>query len=184
MRREEVIHQKDHLLVQEVLAGNEKVFKELVQKHEPMVARVCISMLGNSADADDVGQETFIRFYRSLEQFKGESSLATYLTRIAINLSLNEIKRRKNRSWLVFNNPIDNRSVPFDESKKKDRNELVDAALSRLEPSFRSVVVLRYIQGYSTKETAKILKVPLGTVLSRLSRAQKKLKEIITVLEK
>jgi RNA polymerase sigma-70 factor (ECF subfamily) len=125
----------------------------------------------------------FIRFYNALKDFREESSLATYLTRIAINLSLNEIKKRKRRNMFVVSRrndePEPDLADEMDESQAYDAKEAVNKALQQLEPKFRSVVVLRMLQGYSTAETAKILKLPTGTVLSRLARAQDKLREIL-----
>ncbi len=86
----------DFKLINEALAGNMNAFGDIVNKYESMVAKIIIPMLGNSYDADDIGQETFIRLYKSLDKFKGESQLGTYLARIAINLSLNEIKNDHN----------------------------------------------------------------------------------------
>jgi len=137
-------------------------------------------MLGQCPEADDVGQETFIRFYKSLSNFRGDSSAATYLTRIAINLSLNEIKRRKRRMLFFVKSTDDVKNLSaemtLDDNEMKN---LVQRAIQKLEPKFRSVIVLRLMEGYSTKETAKILKLPEGTVLSRLARAQQKLKKIL-----
>ncbi len=122
----------------------------------------------------DTGQEVFIRFYESLDKFKGESALGTYLIRIAINLSLNELKKRKRRNSF-FSSEEAGMNVNS-EGMNTDLKESVDYEISKLEPEFRLVVTLRMIEGYSTEETAEILAIPLGTVLSRLSRAQKKLK--------
>jgi len=160
--------------------GDSDSFKEIVRRYEPRVAATIITMLGNCPEADDVGQETFIRFYKSLKDFRGDSSIGTYITRIAINLSLNEIKRRKHR-MLFFPistdsvKNIEDESIPDDVDMKKN----VNTAIQQLEPEFRAVLVLRLVDGYSTKETADILKIPEGTVLSRLARAQKKLKSIL-----
>ncbi len=144
------------------------------------MAATVIPMLGNCPEADDVGQETFIRFYKSLKDFRGDSSVGTYLTRIAINLSLNEIKRRKRRK-LFFPQSTDSVENIIDETETEDVDlkKIVNRAIQQLEPMFRAVLVLRLVDGYSTKETADILKIPEGTVLSRLARAQKKIKSIL-----
>jgi len=141
-------------------------------------------MVGNKYDADDIGQETFIRFYKSMKQFKGDSQLGTYLARIAINLSLNEIKKRSNHRMLSSTDFKNIEITDTSTEKSTDNTELVNNALSAMDVKFRSIIILRHIQGFSTKETADILNLPLGTVLSRLSRGQDKLKKIITKLEK
>ena len=175
----------DEELIQSIIEGDDGAFGEIVRRYEPQVARTVIGMLGNCPEAEDVGQETFIRLYRGLKYFRGQSSLGTYLTRIALNLSLNEIKRRKRRSRIFFHRPSEEMyNVPDEKtSRHPDRlceRRMVRQAIGKLEPKLRAVIVLRLIDGYSTKETAEILSIPLGTVLSRLSRAQMKLKEILT----
>lgn len=142
-----------------------------------------IGMLGHCTEAEDIGQETFIRFYKSLNKFRGESSISTYLTRIAINLSLNEIKRRQRRRKYfstTSEDGLDNIPEITTSKNKKETQEIVNLAIQKLKPKFRSVLVLRLILGYTTQETAKIMKLPVGTVLSRLTRAQMKLKDILT----
>lgn len=159
-----------------------------MEKYESKVAAVITGMLGYGAEAEDIGQETFMRFYKSLQRFKGESSVGTYLVRIAINLSINELKRRQRRNRFFhasFEPGIEMESLPAENSstnpspEQEEKKTFVQQALQKLEPRFRSVLVLRLMDGYSTKETARILKLPLGTVLSRLARAQMKLKKIL-----
>ncbi len=173
----------DVSMVKAAIAGDQKAFERIVDKYRTLVAKVSVGMLGNHADADDVGQETFLRFYRSMHQYKGDAALGTYLTRIAINLSLNELKRRDSRKWLSLEEKHGRYHADDRSYHDKDNTELVEKALIRLDTKYRSVVVLRIMQGFSTKETAKMLKLPIGTVLSRLSRAQDKLKQIIRKLE-
>ena len=152
---------------------------------ESRVAATAIGMLGRCAEAEDVGQETFIRFYKALGSFRGESSVASYVTRIAINLSLNELKRRKRTVQLLVDDDSAESLDIMDPKSAADpfeSKELVQRALGQLNPDYRAVVVLRLMDGYSTEETGKLLKIPLGTVTSRLARAQLKLKEIIESL--
>ncbi len=177
----------DNELIELSKKGDSRAFGVIISRYEEQVARTVISMLGNTQEAEDVGQETFIRFYNSLDKFRGDSALATYITRIAINLSLNEIKKNKKTvSLFERTDSIPHPDViePDNDFENNEKREMIETALKQLHPSFRSVVVLRLVQGYSTKETARILQLPVGTVLSRLSRAQKSLKEILTPLMK
>lgn len=143
-------------------------------------------MLGRGEDADEVGQQVFIRFYEALPTFRGESSVKTYLTRIAINLSLNELQRRKRRYETTRNldddtlNLAQNLASDDDAQDSLHDNALVEQALGRLSVEMREVVVLRLVNGYSTEETAQMLGVPTGTVLSRLSIARKKLRAMLS----
>ena len=173
----------DGELVAAARDGDNGAFKEIVRLYEPAVAATVIGMLGNCPEAEDVGQETFVRFYRSLNQFRGEASVKTYLTRIAMNLSLNELKRRK-RWWLLFSpTPVEEHfDLPSEEPGPDESGdmEMIRRAIQKLDDKFRSVIVLRLIDGHSTEETAEILGLPVGTVLSRLARAQEKLRRILT----
>ncbi|MBS1507532.1 MAG: sigma-70 family RNA polymerase sigma factor [Bacteroidetes bacterium] len=166
--------QSDDLLIEQSRGGDLAAFKRLVQRYEGKVAGVVRSMLGATPEAEDVGQEVFIRFYESLDKFRGESAVGTYLIRIAINLSLNEIKRRKRRfSFFAGEEEGFNKG---ETDNRKDMSEMIAYEFDRLDPDFRAVATLRLVEGYSTEETATMLAIPLGTVLSRLARAQKKLR--------
>jgi len=166
--------------------GDKNAFKELIMKYEQQVARTVIGMLGQGPETEDIGQETFIRFYRALNQFKGDSGIGTYITRIAINLSLNELRRRKLKAKLFFqahesqtDDQLFNTLPDQNSNERSEINEMVRKGIEKLDLKSRAVIVLRLIDGYSTAETAKILELPIGTVLSRLTRAQKKLKTIL-----
>lgn len=168
----------DSALVAAAREGDRWAFRQLVQRHEDQVAATVVGMLGPGAEADDVGQQVFIRFYEALDQFRGEAALGTYLTRIAINLSLNELKRR--RRWHRRFLSRDAAEAPLPEPpadgpaaiNARERAALVQQAVRQLKPKHRAVVVLRLIDGYSTRETAGILDIAEGTVLSRLARAK------------
>jgi RNA polymerase sigma-70 factor, ECF subfamily len=163
----------DEELIEKSNAGDMAAFKMLVMRHEGKVAGVIRSMLGPTPEAEDVGQEVFIRFYDALNKFRGDSQVSTYLVRIAINLSLNELKKVKRAN---------SRFTSMEAAAGKgtedtmDLNEQLKYEFARLEPEFQVVATLRLIEGYSTEETSTILDIPLGTVLSRLSRAQQKLR--------
>ncbi len=173
-------------LIRASLEGNRSAFGEIVSRYRKLVARTVKGMLGDSVFAEDIGQEVFIKLYYSLPEFRGEAKLSTYIQKIAINLTLNEIKRRK-RFFSLFSQKGNNEMYEYEiadheGTEKSEAKELVSKALMGLDPKFRIVVVMRMLQGYSTKETADILKLPLGTVLSRLSRAQEQLKEILKTI--
>lgn len=171
----------DGELLARARAGDDRAFTALVERYEGAVAATTIGMLGAGDDADDAGQETFIRFHQSLGAFRGESSLKTYLVHIAMNLSLNALRRRR-RSVLRFisrdETPIEWAEPSVGPDGLVDTEELrrfVRHAVSQLSEKHRAVVVLRMFDDCSTREAAAILGVPEGTVLSRLSRAMKEL---------
>lgn len=170
-------------LVARARKGDEAAFRLLVAQHERLVRATAIGMLGDTAEADDIAQEVFIRFYQSLSKFRGESEVGTYLCRIAVNLSINELKRRQRKNrWLSVQREQDSHAAEEDPGTNPGRQELQDTlhnALQTLGPEFRTVAVLRLVDGYSVKETAEILGLPQGTVASRLARAQDRLREML-----
>ena len=177
---------EEAILVKAALDGNKEAFGDIVTKYQKMVARTVKGMLGDSIFTDDIGQEVFIKLYYSLSEFRGETKLSTYIQKIAVNLTLNEIKRRK-RFFSMFSQKGNNEMYEFevadqDNEERRDSKELVNKALLAMDPKFRIILTMRMLQGYSTKETAEILDLPLGTVLSRLSRAQEQLRNILEKL--
>jgi RNA polymerase sigma-70 factor (ECF subfamily) len=173
---------KEMELVRRALSGEEEAFRQLVEQNEQQVRATVLGMLGQSPQVEDVAQEVFIRFYQSLGSFRGESAVSTYLTRIAINLSLNQLEKNKRRNRRFIdtdsNDTFPDSAAP-DDVNQMEMKEMVEKGLGQLEPLFRVVIVLRMLDGYSLKETAQILELPVGTVASRLSRGQEKLKKII-----
>ena len=174
----------ERLLVARARAGDAAAFRQLVERYQPIVASVVIGMLGAGDDAEDVGQETFIRFYAALAQFRGDASPSTYLRRIAMNLSLNALKRRK-RSWLRLisrdASPAALHEPPVEayDAERSERIDVVRRAVAQLNEKQRAVVVLRLLDGLSTNETAAILELPPGTVMSRLSRGMAELERLL-----
>ncbi|HUW92472.1 MAG TPA: RNA polymerase sigma factor [Bacteroidales bacterium] len=177
----------DEELIDLTLDADRQAFGEIVERYHSMVARTVKGMLGDAVFAEDIGQDAFIRLYKSLSDFRGEAKLSTYLNRIAVNLTLNEIKRRKRSGGIVgFTDTGDHQPHDVADENDHDRrdvHEVVNKALQMLEPKFRKVVVMRLLEGYSTRETAEVLDLPQGTVLSRLSRAQEQLKVIISKMK-
>jgi RNA polymerase sigma-70 factor (ECF subfamily) len=173
-------------LLKAALDGDKNAFGEIVTRYRKMVARTVKGMLGDSVFAEDIGQEVFIKLYYSLSEFRGEAKLSTYIQKIAVNLTLNEIKRRK-RFFSLFSHKENKEIYEYeiadhDTEERKEASEIVNKALMEMDPKFRIIVTMRMLQGYSTKETAEILDLPIGTVLSRLSRAQEQLRKILEKL--
>lgn len=180
---DELREARDLEWVRGALAGDSDSFRRLVEAYEGRVAGVVAGMLGEGADADDVGQEVFIRLHQSLGQFRGESRLSTWLTRIAINLCLDRLRARQR--WHKRFLGLEEDEVRPQEPRldgealldQRERARVVRRAVRRLRPSWRAVVVLRYLRGCSTEETAQALSIPYGTVLSRLSRGLSALRD-------
>lgn len=177
--------ESDEELIKAAIAGKQQAFRVLVERYESLVARTVIGMLGSNQESEDVGQEVFIRFYHALKNYKGEAKVSTYLCRIAINLSLNAIKKRKRVFQLFSSKNAEEVSDHVSISAESDyeHKELVHLALSKINTEFRAVIVLRSLQSYSVKETAEILKIPMGTVMSRQKRGQEQLKKVLEKLK-
>jgi RNA polymerase sigma-70 factor (ECF subfamily) len=169
-------------IVTKAQKGDHDAFMEIINRYEKRVAKTVIGILGDGAEADDIGQEAFLQLYKALHRFRGDSELGTYLTRIAINLSLNELRRRK-RQQEAFSSTLQGHLQDLrrmrKQNNKDDIKKIVRRGIQELDPRFKIVVVLRLINGYTTQEAAHILNLPLGTVFSRLARGQAKLKKII-----
>ena len=174
-------HKTDFELVDLAISGDENAFAQIILRYKPSVATTAMNMLGDIEDAKEIGQQVFIRFYRTMNKYRKESGLNTYLTRMTINLCLNFLKRRKNfqpRNYELK----DAYSISTGSSTADfETKEVVNQALQKLDDKHRAVILLRMIQGYSTLEAAEILEVPKGTILSRLKRGMEKLKSILEI---
>jgi RNA polymerase sigma-70 factor, ECF subfamily len=176
-----VIESDDDLaLVARARRGDDDACRRLVERHQAAVARAVGGMLGRGDEADDVGQDTFVRFFQSLDSFRGASSVRTYLVRIAMSCAMNALRsqRRRDLRFVHDQTALETAIDPSAAAMPADttRAAAIQAALDRLSPEHRSVVVLRLLEERSTRETAEILQVPEGTVLSRLSRAVQQLR--------
>ena len=185
---------EDRTLLQLSAAGDERAFRSIVRAHAPAVAAIVTSMLGPGDDADDAGQESFIRLMRALPTFRGDSSIRTFVTRIAMNVSLDALARRKRQfKFVSLGSTEDTESARVassegsldDEMAKRARAALVQQAVDSLDGKHRAVVVMRLLEERSTRESAQLLGIPEGTVMSRLTRAMQKLENILRpVLER
>jgi RNA polymerase sigma-70 factor (ECF subfamily) len=172
---------RDEDLIEAILDGNDGAFRCLVERYQAHVTRTVTGMLGKNQEVDDCVQDVFIRLYGSLGKYRGEAQIKTYVTRIAVNRSL-DLLRKRQRSFFV---PWETKEVeeveshapgPIDNLLTADRQKQLRKALDKLAPKHRAVIVLRLIDGMSTSDTADVLGVPYGTVLSRLKRALGRLK--------
>jgi RNA polymerase sigma-70 factor, ECF subfamily len=186
MRMKWAENSNDVDLIAAILAGDTNAFAIIVRRYEGPVAGTVVGMLGPGDEAEEVGQITMVNLYRSLDQFQGDAELKTYITRIAINASLDALRKRK-RYFLRFWTPTNTREIDLEEPAAQapdpaetfETKQAVHAALSHLSPEFRTVAILRLMQGYSVDEVADILKIAPGTVMSRLARAKSKLSTLL-----
>ncbi|MFT4523510.1 MAG: RNA polymerase sigma-70 factor (ECF subfamily) [Bacteroidia bacterium] len=169
--------------IQRIVSGKPEEFRWIVQKYNEKVATICYGMLQDHEEAVEMGQTIFIKLFEALPTFKFNSTLETYLTRIAINQCLNRSKQRQ-KEWKqqVETTELDFIANGSDAYKELENRELTQLALQYLEPKQRSMVVLRMMEGYSIKETAIILDVAEGTVMSGVSRGLQKMKNYLKKL--
>ena len=160
--------------------GDEKAFERMVRENQNKIYAVCLNMMKNPHDAQDAAQETFIKAYRSLRGFKGDSKVETWLTRIAVNACLDALRARRETENIDDKYDLAADETPETELEKADIRREVRGALASLPPDMRSVVVLRDVEGYSYEEVAEMLRLNIGTVRSRLARARSKLKNIFS----
>jgi RNA polymerase sigma-70 factor, ECF subfamily len=170
---------EDLKLLRRAGAGDGKAFHQLVDRHAGRLFGLAYSLLGNSADAEDVVQETMVGAFRGLNGFEGRSSVATWLTRILV---LQAAKwRRDHRRPAEQTVPLGEQMVGERLGSESgaaavERRLDLQAALNQLSPEHRQVLVLREFEGHSYEEIAQLLGVPRGTVESRLHRARGELK--------
>jgi RNA polymerase sigma-70 factor, ECF subfamily len=174
---------EDLQLVNRVLAGEKQAFEELVRRHERRVYRVTLAITGSPEDAEEATQETFIRVYRHLAQFRRESRFTTWLTRVAVNEALQVRRARKPTVSLDDPEiPVEEDMMPrrvenwyADPEKRYAREELrriVEAAIQSLPTIYREAYVLRDVEGLSTEEAAEALGQSVTAMKSRLLRAR------------
>lgn len=186
---------EDMMLVSQASKGIEPAFGELVKKYQGMVYRLCFSKLKNREDALDVSQEVFIKMWKSLPAFRGDSSLTTWLYRVTQNAVSDRLRSRMRTPDTVSTDihadgdgdgeqaavPVtrDEGDNPESALEKKERIRAVRRAMEMLSPEHREAVLLRDIEGYTYAQIAEMLGVGEGTVKSRISRARIRLKEIL-----
>jgi RNA polymerase sigma-70 factor (ECF subfamily) len=183
---------EESALVTQAREGDTASFAELVRRYEGKIFRLAQHITQNREDAEDVLQETFMKAYEHLEQFKGDSKFYTWIVRIAVNQALMKLRRRKTDKSVSIDETIDTgedtvvREIAAwgeDPEQKFSRDELgsiLDTAIESLEPLYRSVFVLRDIEELSTEETAEALGLSVPAVKSRLLRARLQLREKLT----
>ncbi len=181
------------LLIRKAQAGDAGSFEELVSLYQERVLTLSFYLAGNYADAQDLAQEVFVKAYVKLNSFRQEADLGTWLHRIAINLWSNMKRDRKFSSLVSLDDPLQTETGEFyrtviatdqggDPQKVLDGKELQDLlklTLRQLPEEWRTVLVLREIEGFSYEEIASITRCSLGTVKSRLNRARQALREKI-----
>jgi len=191
---------EDAALVAALKAGSEQAFAMLIAEYSQPLYSLIARSLQDPADAADITQEVFIKVFRSIGSFHGDASLRTWLYRIALREASNQRRwwSRHKRQELTIDAPanstegesgdeaiclsgmlMDSAGSPYDHAAQSEMKARVEDALRKLPEAFRTVVVLREMEGFSYEEIGEILDVPAGTVKSRLTRGRSALKQIL-----
>ncbi len=186
----------DAVLVERTVAGDQKAYELLVIKYQRRIQRLIGRMVRDVDLVEDIAQETFIRAYRALAQFRGDAQFYTWLYRIAVNTAkkaLMELKRDPTISENSFKSGDDDETSPLENElmssetpeallATKEIAEMVNAAMEALPEELRQAITLREIEGLSYEEIAELMSCPIGTVRSRIFRAREAISEKVKPL--
>lgn len=175
--------------IEALQAGSQEAFDWLIAQYTPSVFRLAHRILNDPDDAADAVQEVFLKVFRNIGEFQGESSLRTWIYRIVVNTAANQNRwwrRHKEQEFSLDGQqdgeseksfvPADKAQNPFESLLSRETQEIVRKAMGRLTESSRAVLVLREMEGLSYEEIAEIMHISLGTVKSRIARARQSLK--------
>lgn len=192
MTKQSLSELEDQALVQLCLVrvGDERPFRELYQRHQGMVWRVCYRFMSNEQDADDLTQEVFLKVYRKLAQYKGQAKFSTWLYRIATTTCIDE-KRRRARQPAIISTPIDAEHMAEslaaasgeEEELEQERKQRLLKALERLKASQRHILLLGDFENKPYKEIAQELGISLSATKMRMMRARSALQTMYRKIE-
>ncbi|MGV3487297.1 MAG: RNA polymerase sigma factor [Tuberibacillus sp.] len=171
--------QELYQLIYKAKRGDQQAFAALVRKYQGSVFRQAYAMVGDRMEAEDIAQDAFIKAFYSLKKLDNEYAFTSWLTRIVSNACYDHLKRANKRKSTSLDDQetVQPRESPIEKSQMRMN---LREAMQMLSPDHREVIILRDIQGFSYKEIADILEIPVGTVKSRISIARMELKEELT----
>lgn len=187
----------DNEIIRSVLQGNSDDYRFLVEKYQQMVFRTCIGFVHSKDDADDLTQDVFIQAYQALQRFKGDSAFSTWLYRIAVNASLNKVRKsslknffqrienytgKKNEQEALVS--VSNGDDPENMLIRQEQIEAVRHALDTLPENQRTAIILSKYDDLSQKEIAEIMNTTEGAVEALLQRAKKNLRDKLSAKKK
>jgi RNA polymerase sigma-70 factor (ECF subfamily) len=183
---------EDHRLIEGLRAAEESAYEELIQRFQTPVYNLAWRLLNDPADASDVVQEVFLKIFRNVGNFRGDSTLRTWVYRIAVNESHNRrrwlFRHRRGETGIdeTFEDSetrerplMDEGETPFDFTMNREAQILLEEALEAINPVFRAALVLREMEELSYEEIASVLEVSIGTVKSRILRGREALRRYL-----
>ncbi|MFE8704219.1 RNA polymerase sigma factor SigW [Cytobacillus sp. FJAT-54145] len=173
--------------IKQVLKGDQSAYGEIVEIYKDKVFQICYRMLGNRHEAEDMAQEAFIRAYVNISSFNINLKFSTWLYRIATNLCIDRIRKKKPDYYLdaevsgtdgltMYSQIAADTSLPEDDLESLELQETIQREITKLPEKYRSVIVLKYIEELSLNEISEILNIPLGTVKTRIHRGREALR--------
>ena len=184
-------HEEAEILLEGLRTGSEQAYELLIARYQQPVYNLVFRLLSDQSDALDVVQEVFLKVFRNVGSFRGQSSLKTWIYRIAVNEAYNHRRwfSRHRKQEVGLETDDDNRSYqeklsdssqsPFEFVLSQETQALIEEALQDMKPAFRSAVVLRDIEDLSYEEIAEVLQISLGTVKSRILRGREALRKTL-----
>jgi len=178
----------EKLLIKKSKDGDIEAFETLISNYDKKAYNIAYRMMGNEEDAKDMAQEAMLRVYRSIKEFKEQSSFSTWLYRIVTNVCLDELRKKKKQNSVSLDSTIEtddgemrlevcsDRETPENAYERLEQRELIAEAIKQLSEEYRSVIILRDVQGFSYEEIAYMLNCSLGTIKSRINRARNTLR--------
>ena len=174
-------------LIARLQKRDEAAFEELIRQYEKKVYTLCFRMCGNSEDAEEAAQDAFLALWRGIDRFRQESTLSTWIYRLATNACIDTLRRRKKQSGSVslddeelFVDAVDTSPQPQETVEHREAQKLLQEGLSALAEEYRKVLILREIEGLSYTEIAESASIELGTVKSRISRGRSLLRNFLS----
>lgn len=175
----------DSEIIKRVLSGETEAYEHLVREHQNKVLGLCLGLLSDPVLAEDAAQEVFIKAYESLGRFRGESSFSTWIYRIAFHHCQDILRKRSRRPTESLDQLIECHgdgmerllSKPDDSSVRQDSSDMIEKVLSALPPDYRTILVLREVQGLSYQEISEAMDCSLDSVKARLRRARSELEQ-------
>ncbi|GIN63325.1 ECF RNA polymerase sigma factor SigW [Robertmurraya siralis] len=173
--------------IKQVLKGDQNAYAEIVEIYKDKVFQLCFRMLGNRHEAEDMAQEAFIRAYVNIASFNIDLKFSTWLYRIATNLCIDRIRKKKPDFYLdaevsgtdgltMYSQVPSDSALPEEEVESIELHETIQREIAKLPEKYRSVIVLKYIEELSLNEISEILDMPLGTVKTRIHRGREALR--------
>ena len=188
-RRAGFVSEDDREAVRRVQAGDTEAFEPLVEKYKRKVFRLAYQVLRDQEEALDVAQEAFVKAYRALPAFKGDSAFYTWLFRITMNVALDRKRQRATRMKSLGTDDVTPEELertaastdpdPEDVATGAEQREHIRKGLDSLSEHHRTIIILSDIEGLQYREIAEVLGIPMGTVMSRLHHARKRLREVL-----